>query len=165
MIFFFTVNRMGAYNRRNYPKGGMNVSHNADLLLLESPEIIKDIKRAINAEYSTILCYQKIADRAPAESIRKRILEIQKDEKKHFQVFNHLYTYLTGKHVKPKIIEPCPEDYKQAVEHAFYDEQETVDFYLNIYDRAKTSAVRKAFKRAALDEQNHAVWFLYFLSK
>ena len=46
---------------------------------------------------------------------------------------------------------------------AFKDEQETVDFYLDLADQTQDQSIKKVFQRAAADEQNHAVWFLYLL--
>ncbi|GAA3314104.1 hypothetical protein GCM10020331_005840 [Ectobacillus funiculus] len=44
--------------------------------------------------------------------------------------------------------------------------KKTVDFfYLDIADKAQDSYIKKQFRRAATDEQNHAVWFLYFYTK
>jgi rubrerythrin len=45
------------------------------------------------------------------------------------------------------------------------DEQRTVDFYLEIADETTNQQVKETFRRAAADEQNHAVWFLYYFSK
>ena len=51
------------------------------------------------------------------------------------------------------------------MEFALKDEQQTVDFYLEISDEATNQFVKEAFQRAAADEQNHAVWFLYYFVK
>jgi rubrerythrin len=40
-----------------------------------------------------------------------------------------------------------------------------VDFYLEITDYTTSSYIKEVFRRAAADEQNHAVWFLYYFSK
>ncbi|MBK5441663.1 hypothetical protein JFU13_01025 [Peribacillus sp. TH24] len=36
-------------------------------------------------------------------------------------------------------------------------------FYLGIADEVTNPSIKEAFRRAAADEQNHAVWFLYYL--
>ena len=61
--------------------------------------------------------------------------------------------------------EICPDSYAAGVEFAVQDEQVTVDFYLYVADGAADRTIRKAFWRAAADEQNHAVWFLFYLVK
>ncbi|HWI55284.1 MAG TPA: ferritin-like domain-containing protein, partial [Desulfobacteria bacterium] len=96
---------------------------------------------------------------------RKQILEIRKDEIRHYQVFCQIYFAMTGAQPSPQMTETCPKGYKVGLQSAFKDEQETVDFYLDISDKAQEAFVKESFRRAAADEQNHAVWFLYYYTK
>lgn len=128
-------------------------------------KLAADIEKAINGEYSAIKCYAKLARLAQNEEAKKRILEIRQDEMNHFQTFGQIYADLTGRQPKPKASEECPEQYIDGLEFALKDEQETVDFYLGIADEATNPSIKEAFRRAAADEQNHAVWFLYYLVK
>ena len=125
--------------------------------------LINDIVKAINGEYSAIACYDALSKLAPTEEDRKRILEIRNDEIRHYQVFTHIYTMLTRRQPNPKMIEQCANAYNEGVNAAFKDEQETVDFYYGISARAQDHYIKEQFWRAAADEQNHAVWFLYLL--
>lgn len=127
--------------------------------------IIAELKQAINGEFSAIQCYEKLANLAPDEKIKNQILEIRKDEITHFQSFSRIYTNLTGKKPEPEITEECPDSYREGLDSAFQDEQRTTDFYLEIAYNAASLYVKQAFIRAARDEQNHAVWFLYYLTK
>ncbi|MDA1475459.1 ferritin family protein [Bacillus changyiensis] len=127
-------------------------------------KLINDIHKAINGEHSAILCYKQIAENAPTEDIRKQIHEIRQDEQRHFEEFSTIFTNLTGKKPIPIITEGCPKKYRTSLESAFKDEQETVDFYLDLADRIQNQSIKKIFQRAAADEQNHAVWFLFFLN-
>ncbi|KMM36709.1 ferritin family protein [Guptibacillus hwajinpoensis] len=127
--------------------------------------LVEDIATAINGEYSAVQCYKKLARLAPNEAERKQIKEIRKDEKMHLQAFQTIYTQLTGQPSSPQVTEECPDDYRAAIDFAFRDEQETVDFYLDIADQTQDPYIKETFKRAAADEQNHSVWFLYFLTK
>jgi rubrerythrin len=127
--------------------------------------LINDIVKAINGEYSAIACYEVLSKLAPTEEIRKQILEIRNDEIRHYQVFTHMYMMLTGRQPTPTMIEQCASEYIAGVNAAFKDEQETVDFYNGVSARAHDPIIREEFARAAADEQNHAVWFLYFLIK
>ncbi|WP_223594245.1 ferritin-like domain-containing protein [Neobacillus bataviensis] len=136
-----------------------------DAINRQPHKMITDLEKAINGEYSAINCYAKLATLAANEKERKQILEIREDEVKHYQQFVQLYSRLTGRQPQPKITEDCPNVYKKGLEFALQDEQHTVDFYHEIADEATDPAIRRIFRRAAADEQNHAVWFLYFFSK
>lgn len=125
---------------------------------------IADITKAINGEYSAIICYEQLARLAPNEEARKQILEIRQDEIRHYQSFTHIYTSLTGKPFTPQIIEQCEDNYTAGLRASFKDEQETTDFYLEIADKTTDPSIKETFRRASSDEQNHAVWFLFFLT-
>lgn len=127
--------------------------------------LLADIAKAIDGEYSAIVCYEQLAGLAPTKKDTSRILEIRNDEIRHYRTFSQLYASLSGRQHAPQITEPCPKEYRAGLDFAFKDEQETVDFYLDIADRAGQPYVKEAFKRAAADEQNHAVWFLYLLTR
>ena len=126
-------------------------------------EILSQMMKAINGEYAAIACYQKLKNLAPTKNEKTIINEIRKDEIRHFNTFSNLYTQLTGKKHTPIITEKCPSDYKKGIDYAFNDEQETVDLYLDIAYHTDNKKVKEEFLRAAHDEQNHAVWFLYFM--
>lgn len=125
-------------------------------------QLLSDIQKAINAEYSAIYCYERLASMAPTQETRDKILEIQTDEKRHLEEFSRIYQNLTGRQPSYQIIEECPNNYQAGIEFAFKDEQEAVDFYLDIADRSQDVTIKDRFQRAASDEQNHAVWFLFF---
>jgi len=127
-------------------------------------QLIADVAQAINGEYSAIACYEQLARLAPNEETRNRILEIRSDEIRHYHTFSQIYHALTGRQPTPQINEGCPSAYIAGINFAFEDEQKTVDFYLDIADKATSPYVKERFKRAAADEQSHAVWFLYLLT-
>ena len=127
-------------------------------------DVLNDILKAINGEYTAISCYELLANQAPNAEMKNRILEIRKDEIRHYETFWYLYISLTGKQPTPQLTKQCPADYKSGVLAAFIDEQETVDFYHDIARNTDNPVIRDAFTRASADEQNHAVWFLYFLN-
>ncbi|HHY73050.1 MAG TPA: ferritin-like domain-containing protein [Bacillus bacterium] len=131
----------------------------------QDEKLVHDIEKAINGEYSAINCYAKLANLASNDNERKQILEIRRDEIKHFQQFGQIYASLTGKQPRPKITEECPTDYLNGLEFSLQDEQQTVDFYLEIADVTTNQYIKEVFRRAAADEQNHAVWFLYYFLK
>jgi len=131
----------------------------------QTNKLVSDIEKAINGEYSAIVCYAKIAEMAPTDKIRDQILEIRNDEIKHFHTFGQIYVNLTGMQPQPKITEECPNTFVKGVEFALQDEQKTVDFYMEIMDETSDPSIKEAFRRAAADEQHHAVWFLYYFTK
>ncbi|WP_445509225.1 ferritin-like domain-containing protein, partial [Rossellomorea marisflavi] len=51
---------------------------------IRDTQLIHDIQTAIHAEYSALTCYEKLAKLAPVKEERDKILEIQKDETRHF---------------------------------------------------------------------------------
>ena len=71
---------------------------------------------------------------------------------------------MTGKQPTPQITKQCPADYKNGIQAAFIDEQETVDFYHEIARSTNNPIIKDAFTQTSADEQNHAVWFLYFMN-
>ena len=136
-----------------------------DAIFRQSTKLISDVEKAINGEYSAINCYAKLANMASNEIEKNRILEIRQDEIKHFNQFVQIYVSLTGKQPQPKIVEGCPDVYLAGLEFALQDEQKTVDFYMEIADDSTDQHIKEVFRRAAADEQNHAVWFLYYFAK
>lgn len=127
--------------------------------------LVQDIAKAVNGEYSAIQCYGYLIKVANTEAEKKVITEIRKDEIRHFQTFSQIYTSLTGTKPSARVTEPCPAVYREGLEAALKDEQETVDFYLEIAEKAEEPYIKEHFRRAAADEQNHAVWFLYYYTK
>ncbi|QHE52382.1 ferritin-like domain-containing protein [Pontibacillus sp. HMF3514] len=131
----------------------------------QNQQLIRNIEQAINGEYSAIQCYKVLIDQADSKADKEHIREIRKDERNHFHQFTQIYMNLTGRQPTPKQIEECPKTYRRGLEVAFKDEQKTADFYLDIADQATEPYIQSTFRRAAADEQNHAVWFLYFLTR
>lgn len=131
----------------------------------QQQKLVKDIEQAVNGEFSAVQCYAALAKLAPNEAVSKQILEIREDESKHLQQFMQIYSRLTGQKAQPKVSESCPNQYIEGLEAALEDEQHTVDFYLTISDETNNQYIKEIFRRAAADEQQHAVWFLYYFTK
>ncbi|WP_121612234.1 ferritin-like domain-containing protein [Mesobacillus foraminis] len=130
----------------------------------QNEKLVRDLQRAINGEYSAVQCYERLAILAKSAQEKKQIQEIRQDEARHLREFSQFYRQLTGRQPTPKLSEECPENYRRGLEFAFRDEQETVDFYLDIAEESQDPGIQRAFRRAAADEQQHAVWFLYYLT-
>jgi rubrerythrin len=128
-------------------------------------ELVNDLTKTINGEYTAIYCYELLASQAPNTEVKNRILEIRNDEIRHYQMFSHLFTLLTGKQPSPQVTKQCPSDFRSGVLAAFIDEQETVDFYHEMARKTNNPLIKEPFLQASSDEQNHAVWFLYFMNR
>lgn len=128
-------------------------------------QFLVDLVKAINGEYNAIRFYEHLAQLAPNEDVKKRILEIRKDEMRHYQGFAYMYTSLTGQHPSPQITEPLPLNFKSGILTAFKDEQEAVEFYHRVARQYTIPYISNQFSSNALDEQNHAVWFLFFINQ
>ncbi|SEN93173.1 Rubrerythrin [Mesobacillus persicus] len=139
--------------------------YDGNLRVTNDTQLATELQKAINGEYSAIACYEKLAQMAPTQMERNQILEIRQDERNHYEAFRRIYTHVTGNLPVSQITEECPNTYRAGLDFAFRDEQETVDFYLDIADKAQDPNIKEIFRRAAADEQNHAVWFLFFFSK
>lgn len=126
--------------------------------------LVQNVAKAIDGEYSATVCYEQLIRQAPTSEERRKIREIRADEERHLQIFSEIYRSLTGRQHRPQMTEACPPTYREGLRAAFKDEQKTVDFYLDIADQAPTAFIRRQFRRAAADEQHHAVWFLYYLT-
>jgi rubrerythrin len=127
--------------------------------------LVQDIEKALNGECSAIAYYKKLSQIASVPEQKERIREIRREEIKHFQIFSGIYRAITGQNPTLRITKECPDDYREGLKVSFIDEQETVDFYLRIADKAEDFFIREPFRRAAADEQNHAVWFSFFYLK
>jgi len=82
--------------------GANNVNHNS-IQPITNIGMINDISKAINGEYTAIYCYELLANQAPNDEIKNRILEIRNDEIRHYETFWYLYISLTGKQPTPQI--------------------------------------------------------------
>ena len=126
-------------------------------------KMVQDLAKAINGEFNAIRFYEHLAQLAPNEEVKKRILEIRKDEMRHLQGFSYMYRLLTGQQPSPKITEALPTDFKSGVITAFKDEQEAVEFYHQASRESTIPYISNQSRSNASDEQNHAVWFLFFI--
>ena len=131
---------------------------------MSNSQLITNLMKAMNGEYNAIHFYEQLAKLTPNEIVKHRILEIRKDEMRHYQGFSNIYTLLTGHQYSPQLSEPLPTNFKSGVDTAFKDEQEAVDFYHQAARESNIPYISEQYRLNAADEQNHAVWFLYFLN-
>lgn len=125
--------------------------------------VLNDLTKAMDGEHEAICFYEMLANMAPKASMKKKILEIRDDEIQHFHMFEHIYFCLTGCQYFPQTQPTYPKSFLHGIDKAFHDEQETVDFYHTVARKVQDPWISCAFSESASDEQNHAVWFLYFM--
>ena len=128
-------------------------------------QLIVDLTKAINGEYNAIRFYEHLAQLAPNEKVRNRILEIRRDEMRHYQGYADTYMYLTGHQPSPQITESLPTNFKSGIMTAFNDEQEAVEFYHRVARETNIPYISNQFRSNASDKQNHAVWFLFYITQ
>ncbi|WP_051314643.1 ferritin-like domain-containing protein [Alteribacter aurantiacus] len=130
-----------------------------------NPEQINNIARTMNIVYTSIFCLEVLAQLAPNQEERNRLLAIRVEEFRHYRMFAELYFTLTGREHSPQMMAVCPSEYKSGLREAFFNKQNNVAFYLKVAEQADVPAVRNTFRRAAWDEQNHAVWLLFLMNQ
>ncbi|WP_416150508.1 ferritin-like domain-containing protein [Salipaludibacillus sp. HK11] len=123
------------------------------------------LQMVINHKYSTKYGYQKLVN---AEfNTRQQVVilrNILNDEVRHYQQFATMYLALTGREPVPNISREWLEDDPEVFFSSYLSEQKNVSIYNELSERAPTPLFREQFKRASADEQNHAIWFLSFLT-
>ena len=128
-------------------------------------QLIVDLTNALNGEYNAIRFYEHLAQLAPNEEVRNRILEIRRDEMRHYQGYANTYMALTGHQPSPQITEALPTNFKSGILTAFKDEQEAAEFYYRVARETNIPYISNQFRSNASEEQNHAVWFLFFITQ
>ncbi|USG64685.1 ferritin-like domain-containing protein [Brevibacillus ruminantium] len=119
-----------------------------------------DLLRAVRREERAGKFYAQLAELAPSENLRV-LINIIKDERiKHLTNFSQLYRQITGR--EPQLLReavPAPESFRKGVELAIRDELESMDSYRDFAEATANPHIRRAFLRAAEDEQRHSTWF------
>lgn len=137
--------------------------------MMRQPEVDEtvalELERAIQGECHAIACYQQLMELAPTAAERAQIGEIIADEQRHVQQLSKMYTLATNRQPTLRHIEECPKSYRAGLEAAIVDEQKASDTYRDLAERMMSFPMRELIVRIASDEQNHAVWFLYFLQR
>ncbi|MEJ8548111.1 ferritin family protein [Brevibacillus borstelensis] len=126
--------------------------------------LAEEVLKAVHREERAGNFYTRLAELAPTESVRVLITIIKDERLKHLQNFSRLYSQLTGR--EPQLLRepvPTPESFQRGVELAIRDELEAVDSYRDFAERTADPSVRKAFQRAAADEQRHSTWYANIL--
>ncbi len=129
-----------------------------------SPELIRNIERAINGEYQAIQYYRRLAELAPNQEARQTILSIRQDEIRHYNSFTRIYTQLTGS--RPRVQQgSLPRTYREGLRQGIQDELEASRFYREISAMSNVPRITNRFFRASHDEFRHSVWLRNLLQQ
>ncbi|WP_280770926.1 ferritin-like domain-containing protein [Salipaludibacillus daqingensis] len=125
---------------------------------------LNELKETINQKYSAKHRYQQLIHDSNNHQTEV-IATIMEDENKHYEQLSDMYQHLTGRKPDPVIFNDWFKNSEEDFSDLFKAEQKNVKLYLNLSTKAPTPLFRRQFERAAAEEQNHAVWFLYLLTE
>lgn len=129
--------------------------NHSDSIFRENQNLIQDINKAINNEFSAIHYYTRLAELAPNEQFRQGVLDVRQDEIRHFSRFSRSFLELTGHFPNISLKVDLPESFKKGIQHSIKDEKGTVPFYKEIASKITNPQIQNRFLRAAADEQRH----------
>ena len=136
-----------------------------DIYRQQPSQLAIDIERAIHLKYNAINCYAELSQMAPNNLVKANIIGIRQDDIKHYEAFRQIYCILTGINLEVKPTQKCAKTWEEGVEAAFLNEQLESSFYLKLADQATNQDVKNIFYRAAMEDQIHSNWFLYYMIK
>jgi rubrerythrin len=122
-------------------------------------QLLRDINKAVNDEFSAIHYYTRLAELAPNNQFQQAILGIRQDEIKHFDWFSKAYYDLSGSYPQISLNIKLPHTFQEGVSESIKDEVETVPFYQSIARRITNARIQSRIVRAASDEQRHGQIF------
>jgi rubrerythrin len=117
-----------------------------------------DIIRAIIAEVHAYNFYEELMNLTTKEEDRLTILQIQRDEAKHYHWFTMILRRMGGQ--LPQIpAGDIPSNFRPGVRTAIRNELEAAAFYQDIAYSATDHRIQMHFMHASHDEQCHATLF------
>ncbi len=121
----------------------------------QDQQLFQDINKAINAKFSAIHYYTRLAEIAPNEPFRQYILAIRQDEINNYGNFSNAYFELTKQYPLVSNAIDLPKDYKQGIRKSIKAERQTAPFYIDIAQRISNPNIKGVFIKAANDEHRH----------
>lgn len=128
-------------------------------------DVLELIKEAMKDERHDRIKYKNMMEMTTDERIKKQINFAYMDEGKHYNMYQHIYSMLTGKMID--IPAPPVEKYtnlKAAVETSINGELEAVELYRKILSLLPNQKLRDMEFEILTDEQEHATRFVYIYS-
>lgn len=131
----------------------------------ESKEnVITRIQSLINEKEQTIERYEQLTTIAPNDEIKDGIIKILFDEKRHLGQLQEMHENLTGKRFVSTPGKNFPKTFRQGLISAFKSELESAQNFMDLAGKVDDEFIKDLFKRVAFDEQNHALWFHFYLT-
>lgn len=123
---------------------------------------------ALNKEAGDAQFYQYLVNQAPTQSDKNIIIDIQKDELRHFDLIGHIYTRITGNPPPaPQLFENIPRlsTYCQGLNTAFLGEIEDGSRYRKILYAMQDRTDVNIMTEIVADEIEHASLYSFLYSK
>ena len=91
-------------------------------------QLLRDINKAVNDEFSAIHYYTCLAELAPNNQFQQAILGIRQDEIKHFDWFSKAYYDLSGSYPQISLNIKLPNTFQEGVSESIKDEEKPFHF-------------------------------------
>lgn len=127
--------------------------------------VLELIKEAMKDERHDRIKYKNMMEMTTDEKIKKQINFAYMDEGKHYNMYQQIYSMLTGKMID--IPAPPVEKYnnlKAAVESSINGELAAVELYRKILSLLPNQKLKDMEFEILTDEQEHATRFVYIYS-
>ncbi|CEH31926.1 ferritin family protein [Aneurinibacillus migulanus] len=126
------------------------------------------LQRAVQGERNDELFYDYLIQNAPSNQDREIITSIRDDERRHRQMFRHMYYALTGQQITESTTgEPfnIPPSYLAGLEKAIFGELSAVELYRKIYFTIPYTVFKNMVFEILTDELKHASKYNFLYAK
>ncbi|MEG1551318.1 MAG: ferritin family protein [Oscillospiraceae bacterium] len=131
-------------------------------------QVTKDLQTYITAELGDAALYIALSKIAPTEMAKKLLLEFSADEKSHADMFNKIYSQITGRKFEPTIPPiVLSGTYCDILKDRILDESGDYRKYDRhfVNTNKNMSALRWTYYLAKTDENVHAIRLMYLLNE
>lgn len=128
--------------------------------------VIKALVEAVYTEKEAITLLNQLTVLAPSHKEHNQLTIMKQEESRHLHQFTNAYYELTSHYPVVNDKDNCSILYRQGIQQLIEAKQNNVSFYLDGGDwlNEQDPILAQVFRRAAADEQQHAIWLVYFLT-
>lgn len=128
--------------------------------------VINALAEAIYTEKEAIALLNQLTVLAPTHKEHNQLTVMRQEENRHLHQFTTAYYELISHYPEVNDKGDCSILYRQGIQQLIEAKQNNVSFYLDVGDwlNKQDPILAQVFKRAAADEQQHAIWLVYFLT-